>query len=165
MSIFGDALTFLGGGLSDYEVETGEYTPSTGVVNLTINFAKTHDTTPFLVAMAMDSDTNLTDNNRNYVFVFFDYYRLFGGYTPGSPSSTTTKHYARAFYSYSGSSGTISNGGANCTHNSDESGSSSSAYSRYFVNESKFMPYTGSGSRYWGSGKKYKWIAFWKKST
>lgn len=158
-----NALAIIGGGLSGYEIETGAYTPSSNTVRPTISFSKTHDTTPFLVAMAMDSETNLTDNNRNYVFVFFDFYRLFGTYIPGSASSTTTLHYAKAFYTYTGSSGSVSNSATNITYNSDNTGSSSSAYSRYWVTASDFKPYSNSSSRYWGSGKKFKWIAIWKK--
>ena len=160
-----NALAIIGGGLSDYEVETGTYTPTSNIARPTISFAKTHDTTPFLVAMAMDSATNLTDNSRNYVFVFFDFYRMFGGHIPGSASSTTTLHYAKAFYTYTGSNGSVSNAAINITYNSDNTGSSSTSYSRYWVTASEFKPYTNSSSRYWGNGKTFKWIAIWKKST
>lgn len=161
-----NALAIIGGGLSDYEVETGEYTPTSNIARPTISFANTHSTTPFFVGMWMHSQNTLTDNSRNYVFVFFDFYRYSGGdYVPGSPSSTTTLHYAKAYYSYTGSNGSVSNSTANITHNSDDTGSSSSAYSRYWVTESDFKPSSASTSRYWGNGKTFKWIAIWKKST
>lgn len=165
MSIIGDALLLAaaGGGLTGYEIETGTYTPSSNTARPTISFAKTHSTTPFFVGMWMHSQNTLTDNSRNYVFVFFDFYRYSGGdYVPGSPSSTTTLHYAKAYYSYTGSSGTVSNGGTNIQYNSDNTGASSASYSRYWVTESGFKPYTNSTSRYWGNGKTFKWIAIWK---
>ena len=165
MSIIGDALMLAaaGGGLTGYEIETGTYTPSSNTARPTISFAKTHTTTPFFVGMWMHSQNTLTDNSRNYVFAFFDFWRLSGGdYVPGSTSDTSQLHYAKAYYTYTSSSGSVTNSATNIRYNAGSSGDSSTLYSRYWVTESGFRPYTNSSSRYWASGKEFKWIAIWK---
>ena len=160
-----NALAIIGGGLSDYEVETGEYTPTSNIARPTISFAKTHDTTPFLVAMVMTTLNSTTSNNRNYVWMYFDFYRLFGGYIPGSPSNTGALQYGRVDYTYSTSNGSLTSTGAGINYNSDNPNAGGANYARYWATESAFMPSSASTSRYWGNGKTFKWIAVWKKST
>ena len=166
MSIIGQALLLAAaGGLTGWEIETGTYTPTSNAARPTISFAKTHDTTPVFVAMAMDSATTLTDNNRNYVWMYFDFYRLFGGYIPGSPSNTGALQYGRVDYTYSTSNGSLTSAGAGINYNSDNPNAGGTNYARYWATESAFMPSSNSNSRYWGNGKTFKWIAIWKKST
>jgi len=96
-----------------------------------------------------------------YTFTFFDFYNAFG---VGSPNSASTFRYATATYVYRGSS-SIGVGGTHCTTNSDSTSASSTAYSRYWVTPTGFMPYTNSTSRYWRAGRTYKWYAVWKPAA
>lgn len=152
-----------GGGGSGLEFESGTFTPTSDVARPQISFSKTHSETPIAVIMADATGTNNTVTNSNMLFVFFDPYRAFG---VGFPYSSSAMRFAAAYYGYRGSSSTsITVSGALITHNSDDTGASSTAYSRNWATESGFHPYTGSNSRYWRSGRTYKWYAVWKSAA
>ena len=141
------------------EYETGTYTPTSDIARPTISFAKTHTTTPFLVMMVETISTAYSiSNNSNVAFYFFDVYRAF---SEGYPYNTSTSYPAFAQYLYRSNS-TNAQSTSHIQYNSDNTGASSTAYSRYWVTESEFHPYSNSTSRYWRSGRTYKWYAIWK---
>ena len=150
-----------GGGGSGLVYETGEYKPTSNASRPTISFANSHSETPFLVAMFDSSSASGITSSSNVVFVFYDPYRLTGG---GFPYSTSETRYAAIYYSYRSSSSFTSNS-AQVSYNSDNTGESSNAYSRYWVTASNFKPYSNSNSRYWRANRTYKWIAVWKPTT
>lgn len=143
------------------EYETGTWEPSTDIARGTISFSNTHTGVPFLVALSDATGTTDGTANTNYTFTFFDFYNAFG---VGSPNSASMFRYATATYVYRSSS-SIGVGGAHCTTNSDSTSASSTAYSRYWVTPTGFMPYTNSTSRYWRAGRTYKWYAVWKPAA
>ena len=143
-----------GGGLT---YEQGTYKPTSDIARPTISFANSHSTTPILVMMSDTSSYSSITSDSNTAFTFFDMYRLTG---VGFPYSTSSERYALAGYVYrSSSSSTGIN--AQVLYNSDNAGASSTTYSRYWVTESAFYPNSNSESRYWRSGRTYKWIAVW----
>lgn len=146
-----------GGSSSGLEYETGEYTPTSNIARPEITFSKSHSTTPILVAMVDTSAASGISSNSNILFCFWDPYRCFGN---GYPYSTSATRYAVAYYSYRGSNN-ASSSGVLVAYNSDNTSSSSTSYSRYWVTASGFHPYSNSTSRYWRSGRTYKWIAIW----
>lgn len=150
-----------GGGGSGLEYETGTYTPTSNTARPTISFSNSHTTTPFLVAMSDTSTASGITSSSNTAFCFFDMYRLTGA---GYPYSTSATYYAIAYYTYR-SSNASSTSSVQCGYNSDNTGTSSSSYSRYWVTASNFHPYSNSSSRYWRNGRTYKWIAVWKPTT
>lgn len=150
-----------GGGGSGLEYEQGTYTPTADAARPTISFSKTHTATPFLVAMVDTSSASGITSSSNTSFVFFDMYRLNGS---GYPYSTSATRYALAMYTYrSSSNSTLSS--TQVQYNSDNTSSTSSSYSRYWVTASGFMPYSNSSTRYWRANRSYKWIAVWKPTS
>lgn len=144
-------------GSGGLEYESGTYTSTSDSSRPTISFSKTHTTTPILVAMSDVSSASGISSNSNTSFVFFDMYRLTGS---GYPYSTSATRYAIAYYSYRGSNNS-SVSGVQIQYNSDNTSSSQTSYSRYWVTASNFKPYSNSSSRYWRANRNYKWIAIW----
>lgn len=152
-----------GGGGTGLEYETGTYTTSSNIARATISFSNTHTTTPILVCMADVTGTANTTTNTNHLFCYFDPYRAFGY---GYPYSSSGYRYALAYYGYRGTStSSISTGGVLVQYNSDNTSSTDTSYSRYWATASAFYPYSNSTSRYWRSGRTYKWYAVWKPTT
>lgn len=150
-----------GGGGSGLTYETGTYTPTADTTRPTISFANTHSTTPFFVALYDASGASTSVANNICFFSFVDIYRYFGD---SFPSSANAIRYAAITYIYRSSS-TSTLTGIQCTYNSDDTGSSSTSYSRYWVTESDFKPYANSTSRYFRANRNYKWIAVWGPTT
>lgn len=136
----------------DSEIETGIYTPSTDIAQPTINFAKTHNDRPFFV-MISDASTEVASQNSNYWWALISFYDALGTF-PGS------YYYARTQYLYQSASSSAT-GGYNISR---LSGTTSSSI-EYWLTSSEFNPSTGGTSRYWRSGRSYKWIAVWKLTS
>ena len=149
-----------GGGGTGLEYESGTYTTSTNIAKPTISFSKTHTTTPIFIMMVDVTGTYSDTTNSNYEFVYVDWYRMWGY---GYYDSTSQVSYGAAFYRYRASNASsFSRNQTYFIYNSDNTGTSNSSYPRYWANESAFNPYSNSTSRYWRSGRTYKWIAVWK---
>jgi len=149
-----------GGGGSGLTYETGTWTPTSDIARGEISFANTHSEAPILIALSDATGTANTVTNSNMSFVFFDPYKAFGA---GFPYNSTGLRYAFNFYGYRGTStGSISGSVFMCSKNSDNTGSSDTSYPRYWASPTKFYPYSNSTSRYWRSGRTYKWYAVWK---
>lgn len=149
-----------GGGGSGLEYETGTYTPDADIARPQIKWSNTHSEAPFFVLFVDATGTAHSATNSSYVFAFVDYYKLYG---TGVPYSSSGLRYATAFYNYRGTStSSISTSGTICSYNSNNTSSSGSSYPRYWVSPTDFHPYTGNTSRYWRTGRTYKWIAVWK---
>ena len=152
--------TASGGGSSGLVYETGTYTPTTDIKQPTITFSNTHSTTPIFVGLFDTKGTNTDATNTNYSFMYFDIYRAFG---TGIPYNSSSLRYGIYMMTYRGTStssvASVTTG--HVQYNSDNTGASSSSYSRYFATETGFKPLTNS-NRYWRSDRTYKWIAIWK---
>lgn len=141
--------------------ETGTYTLTSDEVRPQVNFSNTHATAPVYVAFFDMSGTEDSVDNSGISMVYTDCYKLWGYGYPYSRSSGTYR-YATVQYIYRGTSTTsINSGTVHFSYNSDNT-KATSGYPRYWVDESGFRPYTNSGSRYWRTGRTYKWIAVWK---
>lgn len=148
-------------GSSGLVYETGTYTPASDIARPTISFANTHTTTPLLVTIIDTSAASSTTANSAEFFSYVDVYR----YTnTGFPYNTSSVRYGVAHYYYRSSNGST-NGTNSVTYNSDNAGDSSTSYSRYYATESNFKPYCNSTSRYFRTGRTYKWIAVWAPTT
>lgn len=139
--------------------ETGTYTPTANTARPTINFSKTYSVPPMLVMMVDATGTADTTTNAGMAFAYVDTYRLSSN---GFPYSSSAWRYGFAAYAYRGTNASqLSAGATMFSYNSDNAGSSSSSYARYYATTSGFIPYTGSTSRYWIANRTYKWIAIW----
>lgn len=148
-------------GSSGLVYETGTYTPTNDIARPTISFANTHNTTPLLVTIIDTSAASSSTASSAEFFTYVDVYR----YTnTGFPYNTSSVRYGVAHYYYR-SSNSSTNGTLSVTYNSDNTGDSSTSYSRYFATESNFKPYFNSTSRYFRRGRTYKWIAVWAPAT
>ena len=146
--------TASGGGGSGLEYEEGTYTPTADVSRPTINFAKSHTKAPIFIALAESGgEISTATSNSMEAFFFIDTYQIIGG---GYPGSTTQTKYGVARYEYISSSQNTS-----LTHSSDETGSTQSAYPRYWATNTGFTP-NGSTTRYYRANHTYKWLAVWK---
>ena len=136
--------------------ETGTYTPASNTSRPTISFANSH-THPPIFLMMVDTTSGTPASNSNVEFVFVDPYRAFGS---GFPTINNGTFYATVFYPYIASN-SLSTGQSQISHNSDDTTNTSNSYVYYWVSNTNFRPYSNSSSRYWRSGRTYKWIAVW----
>lgn len=151
-----DDITITESGL--YIVETGTYTPTADAYNPTISFTNIHSEAPIYVAMTDTSDASGITSNSIVGWMAYDPYKLFG---TGFPYSTSATRYMLVHWTYKSSSG-MSASGLQVQYNSDNSGNSSTSYSRYWLTETGFKAYSNSSSRYWRANRNYKWLAIWK---
>lgn len=152
-----------GGGGGGLEYETGTYTTSSNIARPTITWSKAHTEAPVFVHMCDVTGTSHNTTYSNYAFTYCDPYKLWGY---GYPYTSSGFRYAIAYYSYRGSStSNISSAVFHITNNSDSTSSSGTDYPRYWVSPTDFHPYSNSSSRYWRTGRTYKWIAVWKPTT
>lgn len=147
-----------GGGGSGLEYEEGTYTPAEDIARPTINFTNAHSKPPFLLTMVDSTGTGISTSSTNVGLVFFDSYQLNG---IGYPYNSTDFRAGVVFALYKGTGNTTITSN-HLTYNYTDSGSSSKDYSRYWADESSFHPSSASTSRYWRTGRTYKWIAIWK---
>ena len=157
--LFFDALGVLtqgtasGGGGSGLVYETGEYKPSSDVAQPTINFANTHSDRPFVVLIMDTGGSSVAQTDSALYWVIANFYDAFG---VGAYITATSQYYARTQYAYKTSSG----GSASGNNVTSLSGTNNSSMP-YFLSNTSFKPYLGSNSRYFRSGRTYKWIAVW----
>ena len=151
--------TSQGGGGSGLEYETGTYTPTTDVTRPTIEFATTHAKPPMFI-LFMVANTSEIATYSGAVFIYTDYYQL---NEVGVWYSSSALRYGYAYWvCRTTGSNAGSGGGSAIQYPYTNAGNSSSAYARYFADESGFRPYIGSSNRYWRGGRSYTWIAVWK---
>ena len=155
--IFNLSNTIFGGGTSGLEYEEGEWTPSEDIARPTINFTRTHSTTPIFCGIVDTTDT-VTTANSIMAFSYFDFYRLSD---LGVKRTETSIIYALPSTLSKSSSAVNGYSGTNVYYNSDNSGTTNNQYSRYFVTESAFYPNRAS-TYYFRAGRTYKWIAIWR---
>jgi hypothetical protein len=147
------------GGGGDVTIETGTYTPSKNTAKPTISFSKTHSKLPVFAAM-IDADGYISTSNSCIYWYYVNWEQLIGGAVYVSTSSV---RYGEVRYAHRASNASsLSSSSGNVTVSESDTGDSSNAYPRFSVTESGMMPYNGSTSRYWRSGRTYKWIAVWK---
>lgn len=146
-----------GGGGSGKTFETGTYTPTSNTARPSISFANTHTVPPAFIHLADASAASGITSNSTTSFTYVDTYRLFGG---SYPYSTSEVRYGLAYWTYRSSSSS-SSGNVQFQYNSDDTGSSGTSYARYWATPTEFHPYSNSNSRYFRSGRTYKWIAVW----
>ena len=153
-----DAISGGGGGGLVYE--TGTYTPREDLARPTISFANTHSEAPVLVLLSDQTGTASSATNSNHNFCYCDFYKLWGH---GIPYSSSGFRYAIAYFSYRGTStSSVTTASVVCSQNSDSTSASGTSYPRYWVSPTGFHPYSNSTSRYWRTGRTFKWIAVWK---
>lgn len=150
------------GGSSGLEYETGTWTPATDVARGEISFSNTHTEAPILIMLSDTTNTYSDTTNTNYSFIYGDWYKAFSSILKPSTSVNNYGAWVARYRSTNTTSMTFNYSAF--TYSSDDTGSTTS-YPRYFATESKFYPYTNADSRYWKSGRTYKWIAVWKPST
>lgn len=143
-----------GGGL---EYESGTYTPTSDTAQPTISFSNSHTKPPAFVAISDASAASGISSNSNTSWAIVDHYRIAG---TGWPYSTSATRTGIAFWTYRSSNGT-SSGSQQIQYDSDNTGSSSASYYRYWATASNFKPGSNSTSRYFRRNRNYKWIAVW----
>ena len=142
--------------------ETGTWTPSEDVVRPTISFTNTHTDIPMCILFSDATGSYNNTSYTNYAFSFSNYYGLTG---EAINQSETTLKYATCSYLYRV---TTADGLAFSTTQiiySLESDNTSSGSYKYFVTNTEFKPWGGSNSRYWRTGRTYKWIAIWAPTS
>ena len=140
--------------------ESGTYEPSVDTSGEKILFTNSHSEAPAFIMMVDATGTADTTSNTNMQFVWYDYYKLYG---TGMPWSSSAMRYASAYYAYRATNtSALSVGGVHCSANSDNAGSGGINYPRFWTDELGFTPNSASTSRYWRTGRTYKWIAIWR---
>lgn len=148
-----------GGGGSGLVYETGEYKPSANVAKVTIPFANTHTVAPFFYVVADVTETASSTTADNLLTLYVNFHQYFGN---ACNYGGTSYLYGLAATRYKSSS-TGTNGTTFVISNPyTNSSDATNGYSRYWAKETGILAYTNSNSRYWRSGRTYKWIAVWK---
>lgn len=139
--------------------ESGTYSPTADTSGEKISFSGTHAKAPAFIAMVDATGTTDTTTDTNMLFLWYDYYQLYG---TGMPWSSSAFRYATAAYAYRGTNtANLSFGGVQCAYPSDNAGDGGINYPRFWATETGFTPNSASTSRYWRSGRTYKWYAIW----
>lgn len=152
-----------GGGGGGLEYETGTWTTQEDIAKPTINFTKAHTVPPTYISFIDATGSGSITTNSNIGFEYIDWYRLIGGKVPSE--TTTNFSYGYAVGSYFNSKFAVTRTVVNFVLNSDAENDTAASYARYWVSNTWFKPYTNSGSRYWRTGRTYKWIAVWAPTT
>ena len=139
-----------GGGLV---YETGTWTPASDTASYTISFSNTHSTAPFFY-MITDTGAYNSTSNSNHQFTFWSSYILYG---TGIHYSSSSDYYALGAARYRASSATT-------ISNASTTVSSAQSIANY-ATSTGIEAYSSSSSRYWRSGRTYKWIAVWAPTT
>ena len=143
--------------------ETGTWTPSEDVARGEIFFTNTHSDMPIFIMLTDVKEEYFDTLYSNLAFFYMDWEKAFGApiYT-----GTSTMQYGLSYNRYRSSNATGTTASFNgFSYPSSNLGDDSTAYFRYYATNTKFMPYTGSTSRYWRAGRTYKWIAVWAPTT
>lgn len=141
-------------------IEQGTWEPSSNTSGSKISFSNSHTDAPCFVFLSDVTGTADTNTNTNMMFVWFDYYKMWG---QGIPWSASAWRYAVALYTYRASNtGNLATGAVHCAYNSDNTGDGSINYPRFWCDNTGFTPNSASTDRYWRTGRTYKWIAIWK---
>ena len=149
-----------GGGL---EYETGTWTPTVDTQIYAAQFSNTHSTLPVFAACVDASDSYLDTTNTAHMWMFFDYYHLFGSpiYASGS-----TIYYALGFRYYrTTTQTTLTTGVVSITHPYTDTSDNTYSYVGYWVSQTGLSINTGTASRLWRAGRTYKWIAVWAPTS
>ena len=164
ISIFGVTGSYegSGGGSSGLEYEAGTYTPASDTTSITISFTNTHSEPPFYY-MFSDADSNvMSAGYTSIATIYSNSGQIFGSY------SISNAFYGQVSRLYSGNAnpptGNPTQTISYLVHPYTDSESSNTSYSRYWTTETQFKVESTS-TRYWRSGRTYKWIAVWKPST
>lgn len=155
--------TASGGGGGGLEYETGTWTPASNTYSHTISLAKTHSTAPWFYIIWDATDSYSDTTNTIYGVCYWNYHQLTGVY---NYVSSTSYRYGYVTNAYRGSSATaISTNSVNINYPYTDQGTSSNQYSRYWATETSIKAASNSTSRYFRSGRTYKWIAVWTPTS
>lgn len=146
-----------GGGGSGLVYESGSYAPASDTAAVYINFTGTHSTLPFFVLMWDTNHTHPGAAGYNQFYSLINLY-AFGDWI--ATNTNTSKLYLRCVWAYTTSSSNSVSGLSITGINGSSNGNIS-----YWLTTSKFYANTNSSSRYWKSGRTYKWIAVWPPTT
>lgn len=139
-----------GGGTIGLEYEEGTWSPSEDVARQTISFSNTHDSLPMFAAIYDVTGTYDGTINSNYAMMFSLCEPMFG-----SVMNPSTKSQYIGFASFLYRLNATSFAGSYI----------GLATSQKWIDETGFLAYCQSSSRYWRAGRTYKWIAVWKPTT
>ena len=139
--------------------EEGIYEPSSNIAHPTIEFAQEHDTPPSIAAIVDMTGTSSTTTQSAWAFVIFNWYRAWGETISYASNSNAYGYY---YLTYRGNStSSLSAAGTRIQYPDTNSSASGTSYMSYFLTKSSFKPYSGSSSRYFRTGRTYKWFALW----
>ena len=157
---YGYAKVNVSGGSSGLEYEEGTWTPSSDVTRGTILFTNTHTKPPSIVILvdAYSENGSVTTANSDIAFVFVKIGDILGDSFPWYQTSETSRSNLLSYISQSTVTTSPTVGGYG--NISDDVGSTDT-YSSYYATSAGFYPYARSTTRYWRSGREYKWKAIW----
>lgn len=124
----------------------------------TITFSGSHTTAPIFIGMVDADSVGSITANSNICFMYFDCETMLN---TGYPISTTESSLGTVIGMYRTSSGT-SQYVAKIQYGQSNSGSSSTAYAKYWTTNVSFRPSTGNSNRYFRQHRAYSWVAIWK---
>ena len=153
-----------GGAPSGLECESGTFIPSEDIARPTIYFTNTHAEPPSYFAVSdVHEATGLTGDSILFV-EFTCNARMFGAPFPYNATGMYFR-YATWHSVVEASNSAINQFYGTCGKSVDDTPATTTNYPLYWADETAIYPYTDSASRYFRSGRTYKWIAVWAPTT
>lgn len=148
-----------GGGLV---YETGTWTPAEDISSYEIGFTNQHSSPPFMFIVADTTNTYSDVTNSSYGTVLVNWNAALGGIF--NRDNAGSNYYGQVGGYYRNTSATsISIQNINISQLTGST--TSSSYASYWASTTGIKAYTLSSTRYWRTGRTYKWIAVWAPTS
>lgn len=152
-----------GGGL---EYETGTWTPASDTSSYVIQFSNTHTTPPAFYEIVDATGTYSDTKNSLYRLGYVQWDRLFGSSACINFNNSGDIKYGRYDTVQRTTSATsMSTQGGFMNYPATETGDSTTNHPGYWATETGIKAAGYSSSRYWRTGRTYKWIAVWAPTS
>ena len=143
--------------------ETGTWTPSEDVASYVIPFSNTHTEAPFYYTITDITGTYDSTSNTGILVLYSNSHQLFG---ESFYISTTSSLYGLAYMRYRSTNATSSSQyNVVITKPYTSTDDSTVNCSRYWAKETGIVAFLGDNTRYFRTGRTYKWIAVWAPTT
>ena len=146
-----------GGGSGGLMYETGTWTPAEDVSSYTIPFINTHSVAPSIYVIAEATAQTIMYASSNVCVAYSNIHQITGA----ACETDNDTYYGFVMQRYTTSGNAMTGATANLVSPYTNASDSTNTQSRYWAKETGIKATSSSSSRYWRSGRTYKWIAVW----
>lgn len=143
------------------EYETGTWTPSEDVQIYAISLSNTHTVAP-AAYVVYDADDSTVQDNSNIICRYLNYAQMCGVATT---FSGTTTYYGQISYASKSTGTSAGSGNTYLLKPYTDTSDGNNGCSRFYATETSIKAYGANSTRYWRSGRTYKWMAVWAPTS